>query len=95
MGPSGVSSAKTMTARIPQTLTRLRPAARRRGDRVADRVEDAPAPQPAAERADEARAREAGGPEDRCHYTCCCGMVFTAPVSASVHCPVCGADQDW
>jgi len=81
-----------MTARLPQTLTRLRPTARRRGHRAADRIEVA---LPVDALAPEARVREAGGPEDRAHYTCCCGMVFSAPVSASVSCPACGVDQDW
>lgn len=43
----------------------------------------------------EERVRLAGGPQDRAHYTCSCGMVFRAPVSASVTCPHCGAVQDW
>jgi hypothetical protein len=43
----------------------------------------------------ETRAREAGGPEDSAHYTCSCGMVFEASVSASVACPHCGLQQDW
>jgi hypothetical protein len=79
-------------ARIPQTFNRLRPTGRRRGHRVADRVEAGPPP-PAP--GPEARAREAGGPQDQASYTCACGMVFDAAVSASVRCPACGADQDW
>jgi hypothetical protein len=72
-----------MTTRIPKTLNRLRPTkVRRRGDQL-------------LERAPEARARAAGGPVDNASYTCCCGLVFSAPVSASVSCPVCGVDQDW
>jgi hypothetical protein len=43
----------------------------------------------------ETRARQAGGPEDSTLYTCCCGMVFRAPVSASVACPHCGDAQVW
>jgi hypothetical protein len=82
-----------MTARFPHPLTRLRPGtARRRGDRIPDRPATAP---PAAPLAPEARARDAGGPLDHASYTCCCGMVFSASVSASVSCPVCGSAQDW
>jgi hypothetical protein len=44
---------------------------------------------------DELRARSAGGPEDRALYGCECGSHFTAPVSASVRCPRCGAPQAW
>ncbi|MDQ6750112.1 MAG: hypothetical protein M3Z33_05085 [Actinomycetota bacterium] len=44
---------------------------------------------------DEVRARAAGGPEDRALYLCECGSHFTAPVSASVRCPRCGAPQAW
>jgi hypothetical protein len=43
----------------------------------------------------ETRVREAGGPEDSARYTCSCGMVFQASVSASVACPHCGVHQDW
>ena len=42
-----------------------------------------------------ARAQRAGGPEDRALYACACGYQFTAPVSASVYCPHCGAEQAW
>ena len=45
--------------------------------------------------ADERRARESGGPEDRAMYTCSCGYVFQAEVSTSVACPHCGAGQAW
>jgi hypothetical protein len=41
------------------------------------------------------RVRAAGGPTDEASYTCACGCVFAAPVSASVACPNCGAEQDW
>lgn len=81
-----------MTNRIPLTLTRLRPAGRRRGHQPVERPEVVVSP-PAW--APEARARDAGGPEDNAVYTCCCGMVFSAPVSASVSCPVCAVAQDW
>lgn len=89
----------TMPRRIP-TLRRLRAAPPRRGYRATDQVlEPAPDPDPdpvaPAPRGPEARAREAGGPDDRAHYTCSCGLVFRAPVSASVTCPHCGGAQDW
>jgi hypothetical protein len=56
-----------------------------------------PAPPPVADDdlADERRARESGGPEDRAMYTCTCGYVFEANVSTSVACPHCGAGQAW
>jgi hypothetical protein len=50
---------------------------------------------PRQEPYDERRWREAGGPEDVAQYTCSCGFVFEAPVSASVACPNCGAGQAW
>jgi len=45
--------------------------------------------------ADERRARESGGPDDRAMYTCSCGYVFEADVTTSVMCPHCGAGQAW
>ena len=41
------------------------------------------------------RARAAGGPEDHALYTCDCGYVFEADVSAAVGCPHCGTEQTW
>ena len=41
------------------------------------------------------RVRAAGGPSDEASYTCACGYVFCAPVSATVACPHCGCEQDW
>ncbi|MGN6373089.1 MAG: hypothetical protein ACTHM1_08870 [Solirubrobacteraceae bacterium] len=41
------------------------------------------------------RVRAAGGPSDEASYTCACGCVFCAPVSATVACPHCGGEQDW
>jgi hypothetical protein len=41
------------------------------------------------------RVRAAGGPNDQASYTCVCGYMFAAPVSTSVRCPHCGAEQDW
>ena len=61
---------------------------------------DEPAPPPAppvteVDLADERRARESGGPEDRAMYTCSCGYVFQAEVSTTVACPHCGTGQAW
>jgi rubrerythrin len=44
---------------------------------------------------DERRLRASGGPNDRVQYTCACGFVWAADVSASVACPRCGASQAW
>lgn len=41
------------------------------------------------------RVRAAGGPNDEASYSCLCGYVFCAPVSASVACPRCGTEQAW
>lgn len=43
----------------------------------------------------QARARRAGGPEDRALYRCHCGLAFEADVTATVDCPVCGDAQAW
>ncbi len=43
----------------------------------------------------QARARRAGGPEDRALYQCHCGAAFSADVSATVDCPACGDQQAW
>jgi hypothetical protein len=51
-----------------------------------------PATREAAERRD---ARRGGGPQDTAFYVCGCGYAFTAPVSTSVVCPHCRADQAW
>ena len=45
--------------------------------------------------ADERRLRASGGPNDRAQYTCGCGFVWEADVSASVACPHCGTSQAW
>jgi hypothetical protein len=56
-------------------------------------------PEPAAEQeddlTDERRLRASGGPNDRAQYTCGCGFIWEADVSASVACPHCGASQAW
>lgn len=70
----------------------------RRGSRRQDHPNTSPAVEPAPPRGyDPAveRAREAGGPVDRASYACACGCQFRAPVSTTVSCPHCGADQAW
>lgn len=57
------------------------------------RVVAGPAP-PAANLARE-RNQRANCSQDAATYACGCGYVFTAPVSTSVDCPHCGADQAW
>lgn len=52
-------------------------------------------PEARDELADERRARESGGPDDRATYSCVCGFVFEADVTTSVACPHCGAAQAW
>jgi hypothetical protein len=64
---------------------RLRPGARH----------EATAPVVADALADEARLRDAGGPDDRALYRCGCGTAFRAEVSTSVSCPQCGGAQAW
>ena len=52
-----------------------------------------PLPEPVGRH--ERRMRDEGGPDDRAVYTCSCGYLFEAPVSASVACPRCGGEQAW
>ncbi len=54
-----------------------------------------PAPRPQPMHPAERRMRDAGGPHDRACYSCDCGFIFVAPVSTSVHCPHCDAQQAW
>jgi hypothetical protein len=54
-----------------------------------------PEPAPVDDLADERRLRDSGGPHDRAQYTCACGFLWHADVSASVACPHCGASQAW
>ena len=54
-----------------------------------------PEPAPVDDLADERRLRDSGGPHDRAQYTCSCGYLWHADVSASVACPHCGASQAW
>lgn len=44
---------------------------------------------------DEDRMRREGGPHDQSLYTCGCGYVFEAEVTASVSCPRCRQAQAW
>ena len=84
-----------------QSETRRRSGSTRRGS-VLHREEaatpvDEPAPAAAEDDDlfDERRLRASGGPSDRAQYTCGCGFVWEADVSASVACPHCGAAQAW
>ncbi len=54
-----------------------------------------PPPPPEPVHPDERRLRDAGGPDDRAVFTCGCGYLFEAPVTASVGCPRCGELQAW
>ena len=65
--------------------------------RLRRRLHVVPAPQPLPEpmHPAERRMRDAGGPDDRACYSCGCGFVFVAPVSTSVQCPHCDAEQAW
>jgi rubrerythrin len=54
-----------------------------------------PEPRPEPVHPAERRMRDSGGPDDRAVYTCTCGYLFEAPVTASVTCPHCGAEQAW
>jgi hypothetical protein len=86
-----------------QNETRHRGGSSRRGSllrREAPATEVAePEPESAAggedDLYDERRLRASGGPNDRAQYTCGCGFVWEADVSASVACPHCGTSQAW
>jgi hypothetical protein len=41
------------------------------------------------------RVRASGGPLDRASYSCQCGYLFAAPVTTTVSCPHCSAEQAW
>jgi hypothetical protein len=75
---------------VRQTATAPQPAKRRRLH-IVPSPEPLPEPLHPAER----RLRDAGGPHDRACYSCDCGYLFEAPVSASVQCPNCQAEQAW
>ncbi|MHB8233902.1 MAG: hypothetical protein ACYDHT_04540 [Solirubrobacteraceae bacterium] len=82
-----------MRARLPQTLREHR----RSRDEQHQRKSARPAPDPATKVADlaVARVRSAGGPLDEASYACSCGLLFRAPVSTTVACPHCHAQQAW
>lgn len=75
-----------MRTRLPYPLPMRRsPLARARR-----RAQPVAAPDPLV-----VRVRHAGGPLDQASYTCQCGYVFLAPVSTTVACPHCEAQQPW
>ena len=78
-------------------LSPIRPSTTRRlrGGRRRLHVVPPPEPGPEPVHPAERRMRDAGGPEDRAVYTCACGYLFEAPVTASVTCPNCGSEQAW
>ena len=78
----------------PRIVQRARvvPGRRRRSER---RAEPRERPCPAEHVADQQRERAVPGPEDRALFSCRCGSVFQAPVTASVTCPHCGEPQAW
>jgi hypothetical protein len=80
-------------------LPQLKPRGKARRDHRRSTREPAPPRQPATpatrEGAERRDARRGGGPQDIAFYVCGCGYAFTAPVSTSVACPHCGADQAW
>jgi rubrerythrin len=41
------------------------------------------------------RNQRANISQDAALYACSCGYIFKAPVTTSVGCPHCGADQAW
>jgi rubrerythrin len=93
---------RVRTNRTSETRHRGGPSRRRAVARREEPVSAATEPEPdrAAggrddELFDERRLRASGGPNDRVQYTCGCGFVWAADVSASVACPQCGASQAW
>jgi rubrerythrin len=86
-----------------QSETRHRGGSSRRGSLLRREAPATEVAEPEAEPAeggeddlfDERRLRASGGPNDRAQYTCGCGFVWEADVSASVACPHCGASQAW
>ena len=75
---------------------RTRPPRPKARPRIARRIaRDAALVVPRTEVAQQARERDAGGPEDRAAYRCTCGCLFEAPVSTTVGCPHCGGEQAW
>ena len=89
-------------SKIGQRVRALPGERRRRQHRPEPREAPCPeAPAPAASAApapvdaDQERERTAPGPEDRALFSCRCGSVFQASVTASVRCPHCGESQAW
>jgi predicted Zn-ribbon and HTH transcriptional regulator len=82
-----------MRAGLTQTLRHPRRSREERHDRESVRAA-ADAPARAADLAVQ-RVRSAGGPLDEASYACSCGFVFRAPVSTTVACPHCRAQQAW
>lgn len=79
-------------------LTRPTSRRRPRPEHPPQRVRPAdPAAPPEAppERVEETRVRSAGGPDDVAVYTCGCGLMWEAHVTASVRCPRCADTQAW
>ena len=88
-----VFSTRAMRTSLPDTLRHpRRKREARHGREVVWPAADAP-----ARVADLAvqRVRSAGGPIDEASYACACGYVFRAPVSTTVACPHCDAQQAW
>jgi hypothetical protein len=86
-----MSSLTLMTMRLrPQTLERVRSRPVRRGPSPARPAAPPPAPDTPL-----TRAKREGGPQDNALYSCGCGYVFEASVSATVGCPHCGTEQAW
>jgi hypothetical protein len=52
-------------------------------------------PPPSAVSRARERNQRANLSQDAATYSCGCGYVFIAPVSTTVDCPHCGADQAW
>jgi hypothetical protein len=94
-----------MRVAVPKIRHRARtlPGERRPRDRRAEPRDRACAGEPpavpegveAAIEGDQRRERAAPGPQDRALFSCRCGSVFQAPVTASVRCPHCGEPQAW
>ncbi len=85
---------------VPRLSRLPRLAARPRGSwlpatsRLPGAARSADRPRPAVATLEQ-RNRRAEGPQDRALYTCSCGAIFSADVSATVSCPRCGLPQAW
>jgi rubrerythrin len=82
---------------MPRRLTTMRTTTKERLRSRGRRPHVVPSPEPRPEpvHSEERRMRDSGGPDDRAVYTCSCGYLFEAPVTASVTCPHCGSPQAW